>query len=49
MVGDSLWLRVELLEESPCESGSAKVTDVGWVPAYSPDGEPIAWFYSRGC
>jgi hypothetical protein len=48
-IGDSLWLQVEVLDGDPCDGKPAKVVHGGWVPAYTPDGEPIAWFYSRGC
>ncbi len=48
-IGGSLWLEVEVLKSSPCESGDSRATARGWIPAYSPQGEPVAWYYSRGC
>ncbi len=48
-IGDTLWLQVEVLERSPCADGTSRVVITGWVPAYTPDGELTAWFYSRGC
>ena len=45
----SLWLKVEVLAESPCSGRPEKVLARGWVPAYSASGTPVAWFYSRGC
>ncbi|MEN3974702.1 hypothetical protein [Emcibacter sp. SYSU 3D8] len=48
-VGDGLWLRVQTFDQSPCEGGTPKVVDTGWVPAYSANGKLTAWFYSRGC
>lgn len=45
----TLWLRVEVLSASPCGEGSPTVTNRGWVPAYTPEGKLIAWFFSRGC
>jgi hypothetical protein len=48
MVGDRLWLHVELLDQV-CGSSDPKVVDVGWVPAESDSGELWAWFRSRGC
>ena len=47
--GGTLWLRVEVLERSPCEGGTPPVVASGWTPAWGPDGKPTAWFYSRGC
>lgn len=44
-----LWLRIGLLADDPCETARPAVRAQGWVPAHSRDGEPVAWFYSRGC
>jgi hypothetical protein len=48
-VAGVLWLRVRLQREV-C---GIVITDApeptGWVPAYRLDGQPVAWFYSRGC
>jgi hypothetical protein len=49
VVGDSLWLQVEVLDGDPCEGGAPNVVHAGWIPAYTPDGELTAWFHSRGC
>lgn len=49
LAGTSLWWRVEILQSSPCGGGTPKVSTTGWIPAYGSDGEPAAWFYSRGC
>ena len=47
---DQLWFYVEVLSYSGCEPGEEpKVTERGWVPAYSPSGERSIWFHSRGC
>jgi hypothetical protein len=48
-IGDTLWLQVELLDRDPCGDGEAGVAHAGWVPAYTPSGELVAWFHSRGC
>lgn len=48
-IGDTLWLQVEILDADPCEGGEVGVAHAGWVPAYTPGGELIAWFHSRGC
>jgi hypothetical protein len=48
-IGDTLWLQVEILEADPCTGGEVRVAHAGWVPAYTPGGEPTAWFHSRGC
>lgn len=49
VVGDSLWLQVEVLDRDGCQGTPPNVIHGGWVPAYTPDGELVAWFYSRGC
>lgn len=46
-VDGTLWLRVTIHEFSPCEGDPPRVA-TGWVPAWT-DGEPTAWFHSRGC
>lgn len=48
-VGGMPWFRVEVLDGSPCSSGSDKVRGTGWVPGYDADGDVGVWFYSRGC
>jgi hypothetical protein len=49
-IGDTLWLRIELLGRSPCEgTETPKVVHAGWVSAYTAEGKLVAWFYSRGC
>jgi hypothetical protein len=41
------WFDLEVIT-SPCEDPDVKALDRGWVPAYAM-GEPVIWFYSRGC
>lgn len=49
-VGAEVWLAIELFDASPCESGSEpRIIGRGWVPEHAPSGEPLVWFYSRGC
>lgn len=48
-IGDTLWLQVEVLDRDPCQDGEANAVHAGWVPAYTPAGALVAWFYSRGC
>lgn len=48
-IGDSLWLEIGILKSSPCERDDPRTLARGWIPAYSMTGEPVAWFYSRGC
>lgn len=49
-VGDQLWLRVAIQSHSVCEGdGDPRTVAEGWLPAHSGNGEPIVWFYSRGC
>jgi hypothetical protein len=44
-----LWFDLEVIT-SPCgEDPNVKVLDRGWVPAHTTSGEPVIWFYSRGC
>ncbi len=45
----TLWLQIELLSADPCEGGSPKTLNGGWVPAFSPEGKLTTWFHSRGC
>jgi hypothetical protein len=47
-VDGRLWLHVELLD-AVCRAAEPVVIDTGWVPAQSPNGNPWAWFSSRGC
>lgn len=45
-----LWLRLEVLSHSPCDSDEEpRVVSRGWMPAHDASGEPTVWFYSRGC
>lgn len=47
---DQLWVHVDVLSHSICESAAAPtVTAQGWMPAHAASGEPMIWFYSRGC
>jgi hypothetical protein len=49
MVGDTLWVHVQVHDQSPCEStGDPKVIGDGWVRAWT-SGKPTVWYYSRGC
>ena len=49
-VGQDIWLRIRLAAKGPCDQTYENVTDVeGWIPAYSADRTPLAWFSSRGC
>ena len=42
------WFELEVIS-SPCEDPDVKALDRGWVPGNSMCGEPVIWFYSRGC
>lgn len=45
-----LWVHVEVLSHSPCTSNAEpRVVARGWLPAHAVSGEPVIWFYSRGC
>jgi len=49
-VGDRLWVHVEVLSHSICESTEEPtVAARGWMPAHAVSGEPAIWFFSRGC
>lgn len=48
-VGGTIWFRVDVLSGSPCEGGEARPELSGWVPGYGANGQPAAWYYSRGC
>lgn len=43
VIDGKLWMRVQLLNASPCEEAEPKIVSTGWVPA------EMIWFYSRGC
>jgi hypothetical protein len=45
----TLWLRVEVLDASPCEGGTPKAIGSGWIRAWGAGGRPAAWFHARGC
>jgi hypothetical protein len=49
LVGDTLWVQVQVHDESPCTStADPKVIGEGWVRAWT-GGKPTVWYYSRGC
>lgn len=48
-IADTLWLQVEVLDRSPCDGPGERVVHGGWVPAFTPAGKPVAWYYARGC
>jgi len=49
-VGGDLWLKLAVHSHSPCESPNEPASAAeGWLPAHTARGEPIVWFYSRGC
>ncbi|MCB1685252.1 MAG: hypothetical protein KDI31_12225 [Pseudomonadales bacterium] len=48
-IADSLWFRIRILKEDPCEGGTTGSGVTGWIPAYREDGQPSLWYYSRGC
>lgn len=48
-VDGTLWLRIEVLRESPCVAADPPVIDRGWIRAHAASGEPTVWFRSRGC
>ena len=44
------WIRVKLLTKVYCDDITVLNKDlIGWIPAYSPKGNLVMWFYSRGC
>ena len=49
IIGGSLWFRVEVLSSDGCDGQDPEVRLSGWTPAYLPSGEPLIWYYSRGC
>jgi hypothetical protein len=49
-VGGRLWVQVEVMSHSICESVEPPTVKArGWVPAHDEAGAPTVWFYSRGC
>ena len=49
-VDNQLWLLVEVLSHSVCESSDEpRVLFQGWLRAHGSSGQPSVWFYSRGC
>ncbi len=49
LIGGYPWLRISVLRESPCEGGDGSSSVAGWIPAHRPSGDPVVWYYSRGC
>ncbi len=43
------WLRVALYQVSTCEDPDAVPVHAGWVPAFTPDGVPVASSWPGGC
>ena len=48
-VDGRLWARVGLYERSPCEGGDGTLRASGWVAVHDATGEPLLWYWSRGC
>jgi hypothetical protein len=49
-VGDRLWFKVQTLSEEPCSGEPIREpVVVGWTPFHDAAGQPILWFYARGC
>lgn len=48
-IGGSLWFRLEVLSSDGCNGENPETRLSGWTPAYLPSGEPLIWYYSRGC
>lgn len=48
-IGGMTWFHVEVLREDPCSGAEPAASAVGWVPAYGRGGNPVIWYYSRGC
>lgn len=44
-----LWVEVALYQNDPCRGGDGRTAQRGWVPAHDGEGEPLVWFWSRGC
>ncbi|MCB1845428.1 MAG: hypothetical protein KDI09_20840, partial [Halioglobus sp.] len=49
LVGGMPFLRVTLLEGDICSGSEPRKGLGGWIPAFGTNGEPTAWFWSRGC
>jgi hypothetical protein len=49
LAGGTLWVHVEVHNQSPCEGETPKVVTTGWVPAWGAKRAPTVWFFSRGC
>ena len=47
--GDDLWIDVEVLSASACTSNDPRVVAKGWLRAHAASGEPVVWFFARGC
>ena len=49
-VGGKLWVEVEVISHSFCESDTPPtVKALGWITAHDETGAPTVWFPSRGC
>lgn len=48
-IGDTLWVKIEILDHSFCVGKAPIVRQSGWIPAHAPSGELNIWYPSRGC
>jgi hypothetical protein len=44
-----LWFELEVITSACADDPNIKALDRGWVAAHTTSGEPVVWFYSRGC
>jgi hypothetical protein len=47
--GDTLWIRIAVLDPGHCEAAQPRPVATGWIRAYAPSGALTVWFSSRGC
>lgn len=49
LIGGMPFLRITLLEGDVCSGEEPRKGLGGWIPAFGSNGQPTAWFWSRGC